>query len=310
MAFQHTLKLPITLAGVGLHTGQTITLRLLPAPTDAGVCFRRVDLTPPVEIPARSRYVVETTLATVLGKDGVQISTVEHCLAALAALGVDNCAVEVDGPELPILDGSATAYAEAILAVGLRRQRGTRRALRVEKPLRVECGDKFCILRPAEVFRVTYTIDFDGRFPSAQHFYLDVGSRTFVTELAQARTFGFLEEVTYLRSVGKARGGSLENAVVLDGGKVLNPEGLRMPDEMVRHKILDAVGDLSLAGMPILGHLIVHKGGHGLHDALVKALLARPDAWSVVDVGAESLRPARSERRTPAVPSPLIPAHV
>lgn len=306
MAFQHTLKLPISLAGVGLHTGQSVSLRLLPAPTDAGVCFRRVDLTPAVEIPARSCYVAETTLATVLARDGVQVSTVEHCLAALSALGVDNCAVEVDGPELPILDGSAAAYAEAILAVGLRRQRGARRALRIDKPLRVESGDKFCILRPCDSFRVTYTIDFDGRFPGAQHYYLDVGSRTFVTELAQARTFGFLEEVTYLRSVGKARGGSLDNAVVLDGGRVLNPEGLRMPDEMVRHKILDAVGDLALAGLPILGHLIVHKGGHALHDVLVKALLARPDAWSVVEVGEERARP---ERRAPT-PAPLVPAHV
>ncbi|MBE0617190.1 MAG: UDP-3-O-acyl-N-acetylglucosamine deacetylase, partial [Proteobacteria bacterium] len=296
-----------SLSGVGLHTGQIVHLRMLPAPTDAGVCFRRIDLTPAVDIPARSHCVVETTLATVLGRNGVHVSTVEHCLAALSALGVDNCVVEVDGPELPILDGSAGAYVEALLAVGLRRQRGARRFLRVEKPLRVESGDKFCIVRPADAFRVTYTIDFDGRFPGAQHFYLDVGPRTFVAELAQARTFGFLEEVTYLRSVGKARGGSLENAVVLDGGKVLNPEGLRMSDEMVRHKILDAVGDLALVGMPLLGHLIVHKGGHGLHDALVKALLARPDAWSVVETDAVETR--RPEVRTPAA-MPLFPAHI
>lgn len=305
MAFQHTLKFPVTFSGVGLHTGETANLRLLPAPSGAGVCFRRVDLSPPVEIPARSPYVAETTLATVLGRDGVQVSTVEHCLAALAALGVDNCTVEVDGPELPILDGSAAAYTEAILRAGLRRQRGVRRVLRVEKPIRVESGEKFCILRPADTFRVTYTIDFEGRFPGAQHYYLDVGARTFAQELSAARTFGFLAEVTYLRSVGKARGGSLENAVVLDDGKVLNPEGLRMPDEMVRHKILDAVGDLALAGMPIQGHLIVHKGGHALHDALVKALLARPDAWSVVEQGAGS---PRQERR-PAAQSPLVPAH-
>ncbi|MDW7709152.1 MAG: UDP-3-O-acyl-N-acetylglucosamine deacetylase [Deferrisomatales bacterium] len=305
MAFQQTLKIPVSLSGVGLHTGQTVHLRLLPAASDCGVRFRRSDLTPAVEIPARSEHVVETTLATVLGKDGAQVSTVEHCLAALYALGVDNCTVEVDGPELPILDGSAGPYAAAILGAGLRRQRGTRQVLRVEKPIRVENGDKFCILRPAEKFRVTYSIDFDGRFPGAQHYYLDVGPRTFATELAAARTFGFLAEVTYLRSVGKARGGSLENAVVVDGDRVLNPEGLRMPDEMVRHKILDAVGDLALAGRPVCGHLIVHKGGHALHDALVKALLANPDAWSLVDMDAA---PRRRERAT-VVPSPLVPAH-
>lgn len=305
MAFQHTLRLPVSLFGVGLHTGQNVQLRLLPAASDTGVRFRRTDLTPAVEIPARSEFVVETTLATVLGRHGVQVSTVEHCLAALSALGVDNCTVEVNGPELPILDGSAAAYAEAILGVGLRRQRGSRKAMRVDKPIRVESGDKFCILRPADTFRVTYTIDFDGRFPGAQHFYLDVGSRTFATELASARTFGFLAEVTYLRSVGKAQGGSLENAVVLDGDRVLNPEGLRMPDEMVRHKILDAVGDLALLGMPVLGHLIVHKGGHALHDSLAKALLARPDAWSVVDMGSAY----RPHRLGSATPSPLVAVH-
>jgi UDP-3-O-[3-hydroxymyristoyl] N-acetylglucosamine deacetylase len=262
-------------------------------------------LTPAVEIPARSEFVVETTLATVLGKDGVQVSTVEHCLAALAGLGVDNAVVEVDGPELPILDGSASPYVQALLAVGLRSQGARRRVIRVEKPLRVANGDKFCILRPAHGFQVTYSIDFEGRYPGAQHFYLDLAPRTFAAELAEARTFGFLQEVTYLRSVGKARGGSLENAVVLDEGKVLNPEGLRMADEMVRHKMLDAVGDLALAGLPIQGHLIVHKGGHALHDSLVKALLSRPDAWTVADVDEQ---PVPALRR-PRVSTPMIPAH-
>jgi len=302
---QNTVKAPVTLAGVGLHTGAPVQVRILPARAGSGLRFRRMDLTPTVEIPARSEFVVETTLATVLGKGGAQVSTVEHCLAALAGLGVDNAVIEVDGPELPILDGSASPYVEALLSVGLRAQGVKRRAIRIEKPLRVENGDKFCILRPASGFQVTYTIDFEGRYPGAQHFYLEVGPRTFAVELAEARTFGFLQEVTYLRSVGKARGGSLENAVVLDEGKVLNPEGLRMADEMVRHKILDAIGDLTLAGLPIQGHLIVHKGGHALHDSLVKALLSRPDAWTVVDADEQ---PARA-RRQPRVASPMIPAH-
>jgi UDP-3-O-[3-hydroxymyristoyl] N-acetylglucosamine deacetylase len=294
MAFQQTTRSPVVLAGVGLHTGAPVQLRILPSEVDTGVRFRRVDLSPAVEIPARSHYVKDTTLATVLAKDGVEVSTVEHCLAALAGLGVDNAVVEVDRPELPILDGSALPLVEAIFEIGLKYQHRRRKLLRVEKPLRVEDGEKFCILRPATGFRVTYTIDFSGRFPGSQHFYLEVTPENFATDLSPARTFGFLEEVEYLRSVGKAKGGSLENALVLHRGKVLNPEGLRLRDEFVRHKIVDAMGDLALLGMPVLGHLIVHRGGHALHDALVRALLANPDAWSVVDpaeIPAEELVP-------------------
>lgn len=290
MAYQKTVRMPISLSGVGLHTGTPVRLEIHPAPPDSGLRFRRVDLNPPVEIPAHAHYVVDTTFATVLGRDGVQVSTVEHCLAALAGLGVDNAVIEVDAPELPILDGSALGYVEAVFAAGWRTQKARRRAIRVDKPVRVECEDKYSILRPASGFRITYTIDFDGRLPESQHYYLDVTSHTFATELSPARTFGFLEDVQYLRSMGKAKGGNLDNAVVLDGGKVLNPDGLRMTDELVRHKILDAVGDLALAGLPVLGHLIVYKGGHALHDALVNALLARPDAWSVLESDAVSAR--------------------
>jgi UDP-3-O-[3-hydroxymyristoyl] N-acetylglucosamine deacetylase len=305
MAVQKTLRSSIVLSGVGLHTGRTIRLRILPAPTDTGVVFRRVDLSPVVEIPAQSQFVVDTTLATVLAKSGAKVSTVEHCLAALAGMAVDNAVVEVDGPELPILDGSAAAYVEAILATGLRRLRTLRRAIRVEKPLRVEKGDKFSILRPADGFKVTYSIDFEGGFPGSQHYYADVTADTFASEIGLARTFGFLREVEALRAMGKARGGSLENAIVLDGDRVLNPEGLRFPDEFVRHKILDAVGDMALVGMPIQGHLIVHKGGHALHDALIKCLHARPDAWSVVELADGRSNPAPCRRAA----FPLTPVH-
>jgi UDP-3-O-[3-hydroxymyristoyl] N-acetylglucosamine deacetylase len=306
MAVQKTLRSSIALSGVGLHTGRPIHLRILPAAADTGIVFRRVDLSPVVDIPARSQYVADTTLATVLAKAGAEISTVEHCLAALAGLGVDNAVVEVNGPELPILDGSAAPYVEAILEAGLRRLRAPRKAIRVEKPLRVEKGDKFSILRPADGFKVTYSIDFGGGFPGSQHFYVDVTAGTFAAEIGSARTFGFLHEVEALRAMGKARGGSLENAVVLDCDRVLNPEGLRMPDEFVRHKILDAIGDMALAGMPILGHLIVHKGGHALHDALIKCLHERPDAWSVVELADEPASPTLQPRAA----FPLAPAHV
>ncbi len=301
MAKQRTLRKTVTLEGVGLHTGRAIRLRLRPARPGTGIRLRRVDLDPVVEIPALSRFVVDTRLATVLGRDGVEISTVEHCLAALAGLGVDNALVDVDGPEAPILDGSARPFAEAIARVGLAVQAAPRRVLRVRKPIRVRDGDKYVILRPGRGLVLSYSIDFDGRFPGDQHYLLAVTPDAFRDELAPARTFGFLHEVEYLRSVGKARGGSLENAVVLDGDRVLNPEGLRMPDEFVRHKMLDAVGDLLLAGAPIEGHLVVHKGGHALHDALVKALLSRPDAYEVVE--AEPVRPeVRPHPRPVAVP--------
>lgn len=305
MVQQKTLRSPLALKGVGLHTGEEIRVRILPADPDTGIRFRRIDVVPAVEIPAASRWVVDTSLATVLGRDGAQISTVEHCLAALAGLGIDNALVEVDGPELPILDGSALAYVEAVLEAGWKRQKRPRRALRVEKPVRVEQGDKFCILRPAPEFQVTYSIDFDGRFPGVQHYFLSVDPATFAAELSPARTFGFLSDVEYLRSMGKARGGGLDNAVVLHEGRVLNPEGLRMPDELVRHKMLDAIGDLALAELPILGHLIVHRGGHALHDALVKALLARPDAWSVATIEDAPVRGACAPRPR----CPLVPAH-
>jgi UDP-3-O-[3-hydroxymyristoyl] N-acetylglucosamine deacetylase len=264
-------------------------------------------LNPAVEFLAHSRYVSDTTLATRLAHDGVEVSTVEHCLAALAGLGIDNAVVEVDGPELPILDGSSLPYVDAILDVGWKPQGERRRALRVDKPVRVGDRDKFCMLLPATGFGfwITYTIDFSGRFLDSQHCYVEVTPETFAADLSPARTFGFLEEVHYLRSMGKAKGGNLANAVVLHRGRVLNPEGLRLRDEFVRHKILDAIGDLALLGMPVAGHLIVHRGGHDLHYRLVKSLLDRPDTWSIVDLEEPAARPASTVRPFHV----LAPAH-
>lgn len=304
MAFQHTLRSRVTLAGVALHGGGAARAVLRPAPTGTGIRFRRADLPGSPDLPARASFVVDTALATVLGCGEVTVATVEHCLAALAGLGVDNALVEVEGPEVPIGDGSSLPFCQAILAAGLRRQRARRRAIRVLQPVAAREGDKYCLLRPGEGFRVTYTVDFDGCYPGVQRLDLALDPAVFCRELAPARTFGFLEEVTYLRSVGKARGGSLENALVLDNGRVLNPEGLRMPDEPVRHKALDAVGDLALAGAPILGHLVVHKGGHSLHTQLVRNLLAQPDAWTAVDLTPEAA-PAWAEAE---VPLPLAAA--
>lgn len=291
MEYQKTLKKEISLKGIGLHSGEKVTLRLKPAQDGTGIVFRRVDLPGSPDIPAFAANVVNTTLATVIGVGEATVSTVEHCIAALFAMGVDNVVVEVDGPELPILDGSAQEYVKAINKAGLLEQSMVRRIIRIEKPIRIEDGDKFSILRPMDGFRITYSIDFADGFPGEQHYMMDVTPANFSERLSRARTFGFVRDIEMLQKIGKARGASMENAVALDGGKVLNPEGLRMPDEMVRHKMLDAVGDMALAGSRIQGHLIVHKGGHELHRRLVMALLARTDAWSYVS--AESQRKLR-----------------
>lgn len=282
MEYQKTLKKEIALKGIGLHGGEPVTLRILPAPPGSGITFRRTDLPRPVEIPARAEYVVDTSLATMLGREGASVSTVEHCMAAIFAFGVDNAVIEVDGPEVPILDGSSREYVSALAKAGLTEQHLARRIMKVEKPIRIEDGDKFSILRPFPGFRITYSIDFPGGFPGEQHYMLDITAASFVEQLSPARTFGFVRDIEMLKKIGKARGASLENAVGLHEGRVVNPEGLRMPDELVRHKMLDAVGDLALAGCRIQGHLIIHKGGHELHRRLVVALAERPDAWSLV----------------------------
>lgn len=281
MEYQHTLRKEVRLKGIGLHSGEDVNLTIKPAKSCTGVIFRRVDLDPVVEIPAKVDMVLDTTLATVIGIGDVTISTVEHCMAALYALGVDNAVVEVDGSEVPVLDGSAGPYVEAVNKVGLKKLRAPRKILKVLKPIRVQDGDKFSILRPSEGFSITYSIDFEEGFPGEQHYFLDIKPDTFTAQLSRARTFGFVRDVEMLRSIGKAKGASMDNAVALEDGKVLNPEGLRMPDEMVRHKMLDAVGDLALSGVAIKGHLVVHKGGHELHRKLVSVLLSRPDAWTL-----------------------------
>jgi UDP-3-O-[3-hydroxymyristoyl] N-acetylglucosamine deacetylase len=305
MEFQHTLRREVRLTGIGLHSGEDVNIVIKPAKSCTGVIFKRVDLTPVVQIPAKVDMVLDTSLATVIGIGDVTISTVEHCMAALYALGVDNAIVEVDGPEVPVLDGSAEPYVLAVNKVGLKKLRAPRKILKVLKPIRVQDGDKFSILRPSEGFSITYSIDFEDGFPGEQHFFLEIKPDTFASQLCRARTFGFLRDVEMLRSIGKARGASMDNAIALEDGKVLNPEGLRMPDEMVRHKMLDAVGDLALSGVAIRGHLVVHKGGHELHRKLVSVLLSRPDAWTLEDRKA----PAKRKAVEMSAPAGMMMAH-
>jgi UDP-3-O-[3-hydroxymyristoyl] N-acetylglucosamine deacetylase len=284
-AYQRTLQLKAVVEGIGLHSGRNVVLRLLPAPVDYGIRFIRTDLSHPVEIPARGAFVVDTTLNTTLGRDRARVGTVEHLLAALYALGVDNVRVEIDGPEVPILDGSAAPFVRLIEQVGIREQRASRRVAVVRKPAVVTDGDKEVRLLPGPMFSIHYAIDFQHPLITNQRFGLDLTARTFVREIAHARTFGFAREVEMLRERGLALGGSLENAIVVDDFHILNPEGLRFPDEFVRHKILDAIGDLSLLGMPVVGQLHAQKSGHALNQRLVSQLLNEPGHIEIVTLG-------------------------
>jgi UDP-3-O-[3-hydroxymyristoyl] N-acetylglucosamine deacetylase len=279
---QRTISEPVTCQGVGLHSGAPVTLTLRPAPAHHGILFVRTDTARPVSIPALSEYVVDTSLATTLGRDGVKVGTVEHLLSALAGLGIDNVRVEVDGPEVPVMDGSAAHFVQMIQGVGVRELEERRSYLVIKKPVSVVDGDKEATLAPARRFRVSCTIDFTHPLISSQSYELDLSDRGFSGEISRARTFGFLRDVEMLKKLGLARGGSLENAIVVDESTILNPDGLRFPDEFVRHKILDAIGDVSLFGRPVIGHLKVFKTGHALNHKLVQKVLADPSCYEIV----------------------------
>ncbi|GAC1339764.1 MAG: UDP-3-O-acyl-N-acetylglucosamine deacetylase [Myxococcales bacterium] len=276
------MKQRATLEGVGLHSGAQVRVTLAPAPADTGIVFERVDLTPRVEIPAVFERVVDTTLNTSLGIGDVRVGTVEHLLAALMGCGIDNARIEVHGPEIPILDGSAAPFVQLVHEAGIHEQRATRRYLLVSRPVVVQDGEKSARLVPARSFSISYTIDFKHPLIAHQRYRVDLTERSFQREIARARTFGFKRDVERLHQAGLARGGSLENAVVVDDFHILNPEGLRFPDEFVRHKILDAVGDLALLGMPVIGHLEAVKSGHALNHALVRKALTEPGLCEVV----------------------------
>jgi len=279
---QRTLKRPIALDGVGLHSGAPVKLRLWPAREDHGIVFTRVDLASKPSLPARCEFVVDTAMATTLGRGQVKIATVEHLLAALAGLGIDNVRIEVDGPEVPIMDGSAEPFAAAVLEAGIRVQDAPKSMLVIRKPVSVRDGDKRAMLAPSKRFQIDCTIDFEHPLIADQRLRIAFSDHTFAKEVAKARTFGFLRDVEKLKSLGLARGGSLDNAIVVDEFSILNPEGLRYPDEFVRHKLLDALGDVSLLGAPVVGHLSVFKSGHALNHALVKKVLSDPSNYELV----------------------------
>ncbi len=281
MPAQRTLRRTVTCAGIGLHSGHKVTLSLKPAPADSGIRFRRADLNG-LEIPAHiSHLSSRQQLQTGLVADKASVETVEHLLAALRSLGVDNVFVELNHSEVPIMDGSAAPWVYLIQDAGIKELTVPRRTIQVLKSIQVQQGDKRIALYPADRFKITYTISFDHPLLRHQQKTVDVHEQTFIDDIAPARTFGFLKEVEMLRQRGMALGGSLENAIVLGETGVLNP--LRFEDEFVRHKILDVIGDLALVGYPLQGHLVVHRGGHALHTALAAELLRQRDAWQFAD---------------------------
>ena len=294
MGQQHTLGSEVSLSGIGLHTGVTVNLRLCPAPANTGVVFKRTDLDD-FTIEAQSRHVARVSYATSLMKKGVLISTTEHLLSALAGLGVDNAIVEIDNLELPIVDGSALPFVKLIRQAGLRPQRARRTYAKILKPLELSEGAKKIAVYPSDTFALSYSIAFPHPVIGAQCLDFTPSAGSYEVEVAPARTFGFLAEVEMLLKSGLVRGGSLENVVVLDQERVMNPEGLRFPDEFCRHKILDLIGDVSLFGHPLIGHVVADRAGHSMHAQLVSQLLRQRECWALTTsprVGSNTPLPA------------------
>src|SRR6478609_148266 len=284
MLKQRTIKQLVRTTGVGLHSGTKVELTLRPAEPDTGIVFRRVDLDPQVVFPTRADIVGDTRMATVLMKDGGRVSTVEHLMSACAGLGIDNLYVDVTAEEIPIMDGSAASFVFLIQSAGIEQQNAAKKFIKVTKPVEIRDGDKFARLDPYFGFKLSFTIDF--RHPAVdktgQALEVDFANTSYVREIARARTFGFAHEVEMMRELGLARGGSMDNAIVLDEYRILNNDGLRYDDEFVKHKMLDAIGDLYVVGHPLLASYKAYKGGHAMNNMLLRELLAHEDAYEIV----------------------------
>jgi UDP-3-O-[3-hydroxymyristoyl] N-acetylglucosamine deacetylase len=274
----------VTLTGVGIHSGKEVELTLRPAEAGTGILFHRIDLTPPVAIEAISSNVVNTRLSTTIGRNGVIVATIEHLMAALRVCGVDNVYVDISGPEVPIMDGSAAPFIQWIEKAGVRPLNSPRRYLAVKKPVTITDGDKKVSIIPSRFFKISFDMRFNHPVVNNQFRSMKVNKNTFSEEIAPARTFGFLAEFETLKANGFAQGASLENAIAIGNEGILNKEGLRFADEFVRHKILDAIGDFSLTGHHILGHVKAFKSGHDLNHRLVQELLANTDSWELVEM--------------------------
>jgi len=294
MIKQRTLSKEINAVGVGLHSGNKVNLVMKPAGVNTGIIYRRTDLSPSVDIPGDGMLVRETTLCTCLIDDlGNKISTVEHISAALAAFGIDNAIIEVDAPEIPIMDGSASPFVFLLQSAGVQEQNSPKRFIRINKKIRVEDGDKWAEFVPYNGFKVDYAIDFAHPEISStkQHLVMDFSRASFVHEISRARTFGFMSDIELLRANNLALGGSMENAVVLDEYRILNPDGLRVDDEFVKHKVLDALGDLYLAGHSIIGEFRAYKAGHHINNLLVREMLAQQNAYEMITYEGDAKSP-------------------
>jgi UDP-3-O-[3-hydroxymyristoyl] N-acetylglucosamine deacetylase len=276
---QRTLRSIVSCSGIGIHSGKDVHLTIHPAPVNHGIKFVRTDLLNSPDISAVFNQVVDTSLATVIGYDGFIVSTIEHLMAAFAGLSIDNARVEIDAYEMPIMDGSAGPFTDLILNGGIEVQDSPKCYFAIKKPTELKAGGKFVGMYPSPVFKISYTIEYDHPLINKQTNTFEISEKTFQNDISRARTFGFLDEYEMLKRYGLAKGGSLDNVVVIDGNEIMNPEGLRYPDEFVRHKVLDCIGDLSLLGMPILGHVVVGKSGHAFNHAFLKKLFSEKASW-------------------------------
>src|SRR3989338_5732939 len=303
MIKQRTLKNIIRATGVGLHTGEKVYLTLRPAPADTGIIFRRIDLDEAVEIRACPENVSDTRLSTTLECHGVRISTVEHLMSAFAGLGIDNAYVDLTAAEVPIMDGSAGPFVFLVQSAGIAEQSAPKRFIRIKKKIKIKDGDKWAAFEPFAGFKVSFAIDFDHPTfrNSRQRAAVDFSTTSFVREVSRARTFGFMGDLEALRQAGLARGGGLDNAIVLDDFRILNEDGLRYEDEFVKHKVLDAIGDLYLLGHPLIGAFSAHKSGHKLNNRLLRLLVTQQEAWELITYKENEEPPIAFIRTVPAV---------
>ncbi len=294
MVKQRTLKNSVHATGVGLHTGERVDLTLRPAPANSGIVFRRVDLSPVVEIRAEALAVHDTRLSTCLEANGVRVATIEHLMSACAGLGVDNAYVDLSSAEVPIMDGSAGTFIFLLQSAGIVEQSAAKKFIRIKKTVEVKDGDKWVRIEPFNGYKLSFTINFTHPVfaTTKQNVTIDLGEHSYIKEVSRARTFGFMQDVEAMRAQGLALGGNLDNAIVMDEYRIINPDGLRFDDEFVKHKVLDAIGDLYLLGHPLIGAFSGYKSGHALNNALLRALLADEQAWELVTFGKPEQAPA------------------
>ena len=294
MVKQRSIKTAVKVTGVGLHSGEKVTLGLRPAPANTGIVFCRVDQKPVEQIRVTAELVHDTRLSTCMEQNGVRVATVEHLMSALSGLGIDNIYIDLDSPEVPIMDGSAGTFIFLLQTAGIVEQSVAKKFIRVKKMVEVLQGDKWVRFEPFEGYKLTFTINFTHPVfaNSKQHVVVDLGEHSYVREISRARTFGFMQDVEFMRAQGLALGGSLDNAIVMDEYRVLNPDGLRFEDEFVKHKVLDAIGDLYMTGYPVIGAFSGFKSGHALNNALLRELLADAEAWEYVTFDTPEEAPA------------------